>query len=38
MTLPNRRRMLMESSGDELVAKDLIDNALATDESKQVSH
>lgn len=38
VTLPNRRRMLMESLGDELVAKDLIDNALAMDESKQVSH
>ena len=37
MTLPNRRRMLMEYLGDELVAKDLIDDALATDESKRVS-
>ena len=27
----------MESLGDELVAKDLIDNALVTDESKRVS-
>ena len=36
-TLPNRRRMLMESLGDGLVAKDLIDNALVTDESKRVS-
>ena len=36
-TLPNRRQTLMESLGDELVAKDLIDNALATDESKRVS-
>ena len=27
----------MDSLGDELVAKDLIDNALATDESKRVS-
>ena len=36
-TLPSRRRMLMEPLGDELDAKDLIDNALATDESKRVS-
>ena len=36
-TLPSRRQMLMESLGDELIAKDLIDNALVTDESKRVS-
>ena len=33
---PARRRMLTESLGDELAAKDLIDNALATDEFKWV--
>ena len=36
-TLSSRRQTLMESLGDKLVAKDLIDNALATDESKRVS-
>ena len=36
-TLLSRRRTLIESLGDELVAKDLIYNALATDESKRVS-
>ena len=36
-TLSSRRRTLMDSLGDKLVAKDLIDNALATDESKRVS-
>ena len=36
-TLPNKRRMLMQSLDDKLITKDLIDNTLATDKSKRVS-